>query len=649
MSQLLLNFTLPQLTNESRNPFKFMLRLITLLTSLALASHLAAQKPNVLWISCEDISAHLGCYEDPHAITPNLDKLASEGVRYTHAFTTAGVCAPCRSGIITGMYQTTLGTQHMRGHAQLPPEVVPFPTYLRKAGYYCTNNSKEDYQFATPKNVWDDSSRKGHWRNRKNPDQPFFSVFNFTGCHESGIASASKYQDITKDLDPSQRQDADGLTTFPPYYPETPDSREDWKRNYELITAMDAWAGDLIRQLKEDGLYENTIIMYWSDHGVGLPRAKRWLYDSGTRVPLIVRIPEALREKGQGKPGDVTDQLVSSIDYGPSVLNLAGIEIPSHVQGKAFLGKNLGTPREFVFGARDRMDERYDIIRMARDKRFKYIRNYEPLKTYYQYMNTPEKGKTMADLRRLHEEGKLPPAAEYYFSPSKPVEELYDTWNDPHEINNIAEDPKYTKTLKKLRQSHLDWVKSTRDTGLIAEPILVEREKKIGHRYGVLRQISDSTFNNRLADIAVKASDGPKALPALMAGLKDPDAAIRYWGAVGVGNIGPAARKAESAIRMALYDESSVVRTAAARALCRLGQPKDALPVLVKELNGGEQWERLHAAIVLDEIDEMAWPVVASMHKALEPREDLYANGKYVVRVINRALNQLEGTVRKVN
>ncbi len=626
-----------------------MLRLITLLSSLVLASHLAAQKPNILWISCEDISAHLGCYEDPHAITPNLDKLASEGVRYTHAFTTAGVCAPCRSGIITGMYQTTLGTQHMRGNAQLPPEVLPFPTYLRKAGYYCTNNSKEDYQFATPKNVWDDSSRKGHWRNREDPDQPFFSVFNFTGCHESGIASASKYEDVTKDLDPSQRQNPDALTTFPPYYPETPDAREDWKRNYELITAMDAWAGDLIRQLKEDGLYENTIIMYWSDHGVGLPRAKRWLYDSGTRVPLIVRIPETLREKGQGKPGEVTDQLVSSIDYGPSVLNLAGIEIPSHVQGKAFLGKNLGDPREFVFGARDRMDERYDIIRMARDKRFKYIRNYEPLKTYYQYMNTPEKGKTMADLRRLHKEGILPPAAEYYFSPSKPVEELYDTWSDPHEISNIADDPKHAKTLKKLRQAHLDWVKRTRDTGLIAEPILVEREKEIGHRYGVLRQSSDSTFNNRLADIAVKASDGPNALPDLMTGLMDPDAAIRYWGAVGVGNIGTEARKAESAIRMALGDESSVVRTAAARALCRLGQPKDALPVLVKELNDGEQWERLHAAIVLDEIDDMARPVIGSMHKALKPREDLYANGKYVVRVINRALNQLEGTDREVN
>lgn len=624
------------------------LRNTLLIAAVLLLPNSWAQKPNILWISCEDISAHLGCYGDPHAITPNLDRLATEGVRYTNAFTTAGVCAPCRSGIITGMYQTTLGTQHMRGHAQLPPEVKPFPTYLRQEGYYCTNNSKQDYQFETPEDVWDESSKNAHWRKRPNPDQPFFAVFNFTGCHESGIASAEKYREVTKDLDPSQRQDAMALTTFPPYYPETPDAREDWKRNYELITAMDAWAGDLVSQLKEDGLYENTIILYWSDHGVGLPRAKRWLYDSGTRVPLIARIPESFRVEGQGMPGTVTDQLVSSIDYGPTVLNFAGIKIPSYMQGIPFLGENATTQREFVFGARDRMDERYDIIRMARDKRYKYIRNYEPLKTYYQYMNTPEKGKTMADLRRLHEAGKLAPAAEYYFSPNKPVEELYDTWNDPHEINNIADDPKYVATLKTLRQAHLDWVKRTRDTGLIAEPILVEREKQMGHRYGVLRQIEDPTFNNRLADIAVKASEGPGALPALMKGLQDPDAAIRYWGAIGVGNLGKPDRKVENAMRSVLEDESSVVRIAAARALCRLGSPEKALPLLVQELEDGEQWERLHAAIVLDEIDEMARPVAARMHEALAPREDLYANGKYVVRVINRALNQLEGTDREV-
>ncbi len=625
-----------------------MLRIVCLILSLSLPSFALAQKPNILWLSCEDISAHLGCYGDPHAITPNLDRLAEEGVRYTHAFTTAGVCAPCRSGIITGMYQTTLGTQHMRGNAQLPPEVSPFPAYLRAAGYYTSNNSKQDYQFTTPDGVWDESNGRAHWRNRPNKDQPFFSVFNFTGCHESGIAGAEKYREVTKNLTPQQRQDADALTTFPPYYPETPAAREDWKRNYELITAMDAWAGELIAQLKEDGLYENTIIMYWSDHGVGLPRAKRWLYDSGTRVPLIVRIPESLRVEGQGEPGTASDRLVSSIDFGPTVLNFAGIDAPEVMQGRAFLGPDSSPARSFVFGARDRMDERYDIIRMARDQRFKYIRNYEPLKTYYQYMNTPEKGKTMADLRRLHEAGELAPAAEYYFSPTKPVEELYDTWTDPYEIRNLADDSRYTKTLERLRAAHLDWVKRTRDTGLIAEPIIIEREKQIGHRYGILRQNSDPTFNRRLAEIAAKASEGPKALPDLLNGLNDPDAAVRYWGAVGIGNIGRPASSAAKAIESTLSDESAVVRIAAARALCRLGRPEKALPVLARELDEGEQWERLHAAIVLDEIDDMARPVIAEMHAALEPREELYAQGKYVVRVINRALNQLEGTKREV-
>lgn len=244
------------------------------------------ERPNILWLSCEDISPHLHCYGYENAITPNLDQLASEGIRYTRAFTTAGVCAPCRSGIITGMYQTTLGTHHMRCTAQLPPEVKPFPTYLKDAGYYCTNNSKQDYQFKTPAGTWDDSSGKGHWRNRPDKDQPFFAVFNYTGCHESGIASKGKYESVTKNLTPEQRQDPAKLK-LPPYYPDTPVVREDWKRNYELITAMDAWAGDLIDQLKEDGLYEKTIILYWSDHGVGLPRAKRWLYNSGTHIPLI--------------------------------------------------------------------------------------------------------------------------------------------------------------------------------------------------------------------------------------------------------------------------------------------------------------------------------------------------------------------------
>ena len=228
-------------------------------------------RPNIIWISAEDISSHLGCYGDPHAITPNLDRLAKEGVRYTNVFTAAGVCAPCRSTIVTGMYQNSIGTHHMRCNAKLPEWLKPFPLYLREAGYYCTNNSKTDYQFKKPtgKDIWDSSSGKAHWKNRKEKDQPFFAIFNFTGCHESGIASESKYKEVTKNLTPEQRQDPDKFTTIPPYYPDTPIVREDWKRNYETITAMDAWAGDLIQELRDGGVYENTIIFFWSDHGVG--------------------------------------------------------------------------------------------------------------------------------------------------------------------------------------------------------------------------------------------------------------------------------------------------------------------------------------------------------------------------------------------
>ncbi len=609
----------------------------------------AANQPNILWLSAEDISPHLGCYGDPHAITPFLDSLAADGMCYTNAFTTAGVCAPNRSGMITGMYQTTLGTQHMRCQAKLPSHIKPFTTYLRKAGYYCTNNSKTDYQFSTPKDAWNESSGKAHWKNRPHNDQPFFAVFNFTGCHESGIASTNKYHSVTKNLSLQERQFPNKLTTFPPYYPRTPAALEDWKRNYELITALDHWCKDHVETLKAAGLYDNTIIFFWSDHGVGLPRAKRWLYDSGTHIPLIVHLPEKFQHLTNLKPGNTTDRLVSSIDLGPTVLNLAQAKIPAHIQGQAFLGLNQPPAREYVYGARDRMDERYDIIRMVRDKRFKYIRNYEPLKTYYQYMNTPEKGATMTDLRNLHEAGMLNTSAEYYFSKNKPVEELYDTQHDPHELHNLADNKEHQLTLMRLRQVHIQWVQNTKDLGLIAEPILIERQAELGNQYDILRKTEDTTLVKRISETALLASEGATAKRKLVAALQDNDSAVRYWAATGLGNIGKPAADTAAQLEVMLQEEpSSVVRTAAARALCMFDLCEFALPTLIHELNNGAQWERLHAAIVLDQIDRQALPVVREMHQALKPRTDLYANGKYVVRVINRALNQLENTQRTV-
>jgi arylsulfatase A-like enzyme len=610
-----------------------------------------SKRPNILWLSAEDISAHFGCYGDNNAKTPTVDKLATEGILYSKAFTTAGVCAPCRSGIITGMYQTSLGSQHMRCTTTLPENIRPFPTYLKQAGYYCTNNSKQDYQFKTPAGSWDVSSKKGHWRNRPDKSQPFFAIFNYTGCHESGIAKKDKYIKVTEKLSIEKRQNS-GRLQIPPYFPDTPIVREDWKRNYELISAYDAWCAELIQQLKDDGLYEDTIIMAWSDHGVGLPRSKRWLYNSGTHIPLVVRIPNKFKNMTTLKPGSTSDELISSIDLGPTVLKLAGVKIPAHIQGRAFLGEKLTAKRTYVHGARDRMDERYDIIRSVRNGRFLYIRNYEPLKTFYQYMNTPEKGATMKELRTLHNAGKLSPTAEYYFNPTKPVEELYDYLADPHNINNISAQPQYKKVLAAMRQEHLAWVKRSKDTGLIPEPILREKAKNTGNEYTVLRGSNSKNYMDRLAGAAINASEGIKALPELLKAMQDSDSAVRYWGATGVGNTGQKLVGNTQALHLLnalLKDSSSTVRTAAARGLCRLNQPGKALPVLIHELTHGAQWERLHAAIALDEMDEMARPVAEQMKVGLNYQKGFNSDGKYRVRVINRALNELNGTNNTVD
>ncbi|MEJ6559556.1 MAG: sulfatase-like hydrolase/transferase [Akkermansiaceae bacterium] len=615
------------------------------LTGFTTSSILANDRPNILWLSAEDINDHFGCYGDPHAVTPNLDQLATEGVRYTNAYTAAGVCAPCRSTIITGMYQTTIGTMHMRSSATMPESIKAFPNYLREAGYYCTNNSKKDYQFKESKDTWDTSSSKAHWSKRNESSQPFFAVFNFTGCHESGIENTSKYQTVTKKLSPSERQNPEKFTNLPPYYPDTPIVREDWKRNYELITAMDSWVGDHIQRLKDDGLYEDTIIIYWSDHGVGLPRAKRWLYDSGTRVPLIIRIPKKWRIKNQGQPGTVDNQLISSLDFGITTLNLAGLPAPAITQGRAFLGKDLSPPRDYIYGARDRMDERYDIIRSVRDKRYRYIRNYEPLKPYFQYMNTPEKGATMKELRRISSEGNMPPAMKIFMADRKPTEEFYDIKNDPHEINNLIDDPSQKENLTRFRKAHTQWIRDTRDLGLIPEPEMELREKQAGSRYAILANTSDKTLPERLGKMASLASEGPEASSSLLAGLKDKDSAVRYWAATGIGNIGIESDEAvDSCINLLKTEPSTVVRIATARALLRMKARENiALKELSNALESAEEWSRLHAAIALDEADEQARPALASLKKALTNQPN-----KYIVRVANKAVNDLEETNNKV-
>ncbi len=430
-------------------------------------------RPNILWISAEDLSPDLGCYGVAYAHTPNLDRLASQGARYMRAFSISGVCAPSRSAIITGMYPTSIGTHHMRCKGIPPAHVKCFPEYLRAAGYYCTNNRKTDYNFDAPVSAWDESSNTAHWRNRPE-SKPFFSVINLTTTHESQIRCDEKRfaRHMSRVADAHRHDPAEA--ELPPYYPDTPIVRNDWARYHDLVTSMDAQVAEILRQLEEDGLAGSTIVFFWGDHGRGLPRAKRWIYDSGLHVPLIIRWPGGI------EPGSVVEELVSFVDFGPTVLSLAGVPVPEYMQGQAFLGEQCAAPREYIYAARDRMDETYDIIRAVRDKRFKYIRNYQPEKPYAQYIGYMELMPTMQEMRRLNKAGELVGSERQYFSPEKPREELYDTVADPHEVNNLADDWRYRDVLQRMRAAMDEWRDETNDLGLILEAEIWEKRRPGG-------------------------------------------------------------------------------------------------------------------------------------------------------------------------
>lgn len=446
------------------------------------------ERPNIVWISAEDMGPRLGSYGDEVARTPHLDALARESTRYTRVFTTAGVCSPSRAAIITGMHQVSLGAHHMRTLSGAPfaPEPTPysivpphyvktFTEYLRAAGYYTTNNVKEDYQFETPITAWDESSDSAHWRNRADPDQPFFSVFNFTTTHESRIwpdpGAAFDAMGLPAEMAPPP---PDPLVTdpaavsVPPYYPDTPTVRRDIAQQYDNIAVMDAQAGEILSQLQEDGLAENTIVFFWSDHGDGMPRHKRWLYDSGLHVPMIIHVP--------GQDAAVNEDLVSFLDLAPTVLSLAGVEPPAHMQGHALMGAYAGEAggHSYVYAARDRFDEQYDMARAVRDTRFKYIRNYRPEKPYVLWMAFANVMPTMQELHRLHMAEELDAIQSLWMADSRPVHELYDTDSDPFEINNLAYDPAHGSTLSRMQEALDNWMQTSGDWGLASELDMVE-------------------------------------------------------------------------------------------------------------------------------------------------------------------------------
>lgn len=612
----------------------------------------ARRRPNILWITCEDMSPHLGCYGDAYANTPNLDAFARQSARYTNAFSVSGVCAPSRSCLITGMYPTTLGTCHMRCDNAPPDHVRCFPTYLRRAGYCCTNNVKTDYNFAVPEDAWDENGKNAHWRNRKDPSQPFFAVFNSTVTHESQIGSLAS---IPKDLeariaggphDPAK-------ATLPPFYPDTELIRKHWAHMYDCVSAMDAWAGGLLKQLDEDGLADDTVVFFFGDHGDGIPRAKRWMYDSGLQVPLLIRWP------GRIEPGSVTDRMASFVDFAPTVLSIAGVEIPDHMQGSAFLGKHAGKPRNHIYAARDRMDERYDIIRAVRDNRYKYIRNYEPNLPYDQYLSYCESWPIMQELRRVEAAGGLNDAQKLFFRDKKPIEEFFDTQNDPYEMNNLVDSPEHRTQLDQLRAAMDEWLDEANDLGFVPEtelnrfvPTMNPERKDTRHpKYEAPDKFSTTVFGKspshwvdelngkhklqRYCAAATIGLAGPHVAPILIAALNDPDVCVAYWGAIGIGNIGDATSANVDALRQSLKHESKTVRIAAARALTMLGKPELAVATAVEAAKDPDVFARLAACQVLDRIE----PKTDAMREVLQTASsDAEDPRNYPSRVARHAL-----------
>jgi len=442
----------------------------------------AADRPNIVLIGTEDISPSLGCYGDPDAMTPNLDRFASQGTRFTRAFTHAPVCAPSRSGLITGVYPTTLGTHHMRSKLMKTPPL--FVEYLRQAGYFVAWPGKTDFNFDLPKG-WVDTTE--NWTQKPDvlpKDKPWFAYINFTVTHESQVrATPDQYAKNVARLKPQEKRDR-AKVKLPPYYPDTPAVRECVGKYHDNITAMDYMVGDVLKLLDDKKWSENTIVIFFGDHGWGLTRGKRWCYDSGTRVPLLVRWP------GHIKAGSVREDLTCFLDIAPTLLSLAGAKVPDHMQGRVFLGEKPQPEPKYVFSCRDRMDETYDRIRSVRGPRFRYVKNFHPELPYAQYINYMDEMPIMRVWRRLAFEGKLNAVQMQFFARTKPAEELYDLDADPYEIKNLAAVPEHQGTLKEMRAALEKWMIDTKDLGGIPETELIKR--------GLVRDVLSTEYEARI-------------------------------------------------------------------------------------------------------------------------------------------------------
>ena len=570
----------------------------------------ASVRPNILWITSEDHGTEMGCYGDLNASTPNIDALAGKGMLFKRVWSTSPVCAPARTAIISGMYPSSTGSEHMRSMVPMPSGSAMYPQFLRDIGYYCTNNSKKDYNLMEPKGVWDESSQNAHWRYRSD-GQPFFAIFNSVKSHESQIRRRPHNQV----LDPAK-------VRVPAFHPDTPEVRKDWAQYYDIVSLADADAGAVLREIEEAGLLEETIIFYYGDHGTGMPRGKRWPCNLGLQVPMVVFFPEKFRHLAPDEyiPGGKSDRMVSFVDLAPTVLSIAGIRPPDWMQGNAFAGPYQAKPPDYLHGLRGRMDECQDLVRSVTDGRYVYIRNYMPNVSQGQFVSYQFETPTTSIWREWFDTGKTNEAQSIFWKTPKDPEELYDLMNDPDEVHNLARLPEYAGILKKLRKVQQKHALEILDVGFLPEGEIHSRSGKTSP-YDMAREKGRYPMKRifKAAELASSLDKG--ALPELMKLLKDKDSAVRYWAVLGILMRGEqAVYFTNTSLYNVLIDESPYVRMIAAQALAQYGNNEDiqqAISVLGELAPPGKNgvFVSMYALMAIRDIGSKSMPLMTILRQ----------------------------------
>ncbi|MBC2595917.1 sulfatase-like hydrolase/transferase [Ruficoccus amylovorans] len=594
------------------------------LAGVACAQPAADSKPNILWLTSEDNEVTwIGCYGNPFAKTPNIDQLAKEGFRYTKAYANAPVCAPSRSGWITGVHALSLGTFPMRSRYEIPHEQIPYyPDQLRKAGYYCANYTKTDYNIAgrLDEDCWDDSKPEGwvpntpfsqpEWETLKQ-HQPFFQVVNFLDSHESRAQG---------DVESTLHSPAD--TDLPAYHPDLPAIRKNYAKYYDAVERMDDQVGQVLKKLEESGMADDTIVIYNSDHGGVMPRSKRFLYESGLHCPLVIRIPEKYKSLWPADaPGSPVERLVSFIDMPKTWLSLAGADIPPVMQGRVFLGPGEEQPREYHFAYRGRMGERIDNTRAVTDGRYLYIKNYMPAVPNGQHLDYLWRMVATRAWEDYFLAGKADSVTGRFFRPKGDAEELYDLQSDPDNIHNLIGNGACVGEAERMRQALRQWQLDIHDTGLLPESEMVRLSA--GHGLTIYEWARDSGAYNLPAylDAADRAlSANPENLSAMVADIDSEDVGLRYWAVSGCLLLGENALPAREQLLEALDDDSHEVRAVAAWALFGLGE-QDAAADCLSRLLQEKSYASLSVLNIVDWVGKDAAAVYPQI-KALQPSTD---------------------------